>query len=176
MKVSSEALFEVVRQVVQEELKRLLPEMVKNHLTETYMRKLFIENQVRPAPKPVNGKLAEVLMTPKDEEEDQSIPAPMENSDEGIYADTNIGKNESRSKLLSPDNPFAFIYEGVKPIGEEDVGPPSIPIQKAGIDFSRIAAISEGVAKRSAGSGDQTTMSMKMRELEERRKMLDRKP
>ncbi len=162
--------------VVQEELKRLLPEMVKTHLTEAYMKRLFTENQSRPGTSMARN-MSELMVTPKDEQEDQSVPEPMQNSDQGIYGQSKMVKEEnSLSKLLSPENPLSYIYEGVKPIGDEEVGPPSIPIQKTNFDFSRMAAVVEATSKRSANASEQTTLSMKMKELEERRKLLDRKP
>ena len=178
MKVDAKALFEVVRQVVQDEVRKVLPEMVRQHLTESYMKKL-VQEQVRPT-KAVSRQptMSELLMTPKEDEELEEIPQPMHNADKGIYAHgmPGVRNDEAVAKLLGKNNSLAFMFEGVKPIPREDEAsgaPPSIPIEKAGLDFSVMNRLVEGMEKRAASKGEMSTNEMKMKELEARRKALE---
>lgn len=182
MKVDAKALFEVVRQVVQDEIRKSLPGMVRQHLTESYMKKL-VQEQIQPATKPAARRqptMTELLMTPKGDEELEEVPEPLSNSDEGIYAPglPGLKKEEVVSKLLSKNsNLHAYMFEGVKPIPREDDAsagaPPSIPLEKVGFNFSGMNKLVEGMEKRSSQQGETSTAEMKMRELEAKRKALE---
>lgn len=176
MKVDAKALFEVVRQVVQDEMRKVLPGLVAKHLTESYVKKLVQEVRVAPPQqKRRQPTMAEMLQTPKDEELEE-IPEPLENNDMGIYAQGTLGnKSEGVKQNLFPKNhPLSFVFENVQIPGDEDevAAPPSIPIEKAGLDFSVMNKLVEGMENRSS-KGEMSTPDMKMREIEARRKALE---
>jgi len=177
MKVDAKALFEVVRQVVQDEMRKVLPGLVRQHLSESYMKKLVQESRGTPttSTKRRQPTMAEMLQTPKDEALEE-IPEPLENNDEGIYAQGTLGnKSESVKQNLFPKNhPLSFVFENVQIPGDENevVAPPSIPIDRAGIDFGVMNKLVEGMEKRST-KGEMSTPEMKMREIEARRKALE---
>jgi len=181
MRVDAKALFEVVRQVVQDEIRKSLPGMVRQHLTESYMKKL-VQEQIQPIQKPAVRRqptMTELLMTPKGDEELEEIPEPLSNADQGIYDKGMPGlkKDEVVSKLLSKNNPLAYVFEGVKPIPSEDDAsagaPPSIPLEKVGFDFSGMNKLVAGMERRASQQGETSTAEMKMRELEAKRKALE---
>jgi len=183
MKVDSGMLFKVVRQVVQEEVRKVLPELIKTHLTENYMKRLVQEAAAPRSKKSSSPALAEVLMTPKEEDELDEVPEPLANTDRGIYSQGMPGvhkNNESKKKNPFPENhPLAFVFEGTKPVPGEgdsgDSGLPSIPIEKVGMDFEGMNRLLEGMEKKSS-KGEMVTNDMKMRELEAKRKALEVKP
>ena len=171
MKVDAKTLFEVVRQVVQDEVKKVLPDMVRQHLAESYVKRIVQETANRSSRKQT---MAEILTTPK-EDELEEIPEPLHNDDHGIYNDRGLDKHdESVSKLMSSNNPLAFVFEGVKPIpaeGEADTST-SIPIEKAGLNFDVMNKLVEGMERKSS-KGEMSTPEMKMRELEMKRRALE---
>lgn len=199
MKVGSKELFEVVRQVVRDEVKKVLPEMVAKHLTEQYIRKALAE-QVNVVSERVVSKPSQrilprqeyklpanirELVSGEDEMEEEPIPEPMSNDHQGIYEPANplIKKNESvAAKLLARANPaLAHIYEGMTPIEPEGstAGAPDVPLQAVaqatGMDFSKMNAMIEGLERGARSKGAmQTSVEAQERELERKRKELDR--
>lgn len=188
MKVGAEQLFEVVRQVVRDELKRALPGLVAKHLSEAYIKKALAESfQVeeqparRAAPQRQSvrlpSNLREIIAGDPDEE---VTPEPVENDTMGIYEPANPlvrSQNEVAAKLLSRNNPMADIYEGLEPIDSERA--PSLPLNQiakaTGMDFSKMNAMVEGL-ERDAKSKKTMVVSeeAKMQELERRRRELER--
>jgi len=184
MKANAKELFEVVRAVVREEVQKVLPQMVREHLTETYIRKMVLEAAVKnPAAK--KASLAELLAPTSVVDEDE-IPHPQQNSDLGIYnpanltnPETNRKKNESRAvppgvaKLAKDLGPMAWVLEGVKVPGEEGATP-DVPVEKINPDFERMARLVEATDKASSSRKIMdVSPESKMRELEMRRKALD---
>jgi len=96
---------EMIRAIVAEEVRKQLPGVV----SEMYLRKLVSEAAQPPR--------RELSFEEAYEEEMQSVPQPLRNSDEGIYQKGPITrKNEVVSRLMSQDNPMSHLYEGVSPI------------------------------------------------------------
>ena len=174
MKVKANDLFEVVRQVVRDELKKALPEMIQRTLTEGYLKKMVAET-VR-----TNKKTVTELLTTVDNTDEEAIPEPQQNSDKGIYNNSDdMLKKESvasrimskKNPLLSSENPLSFVYENVKIPGEEEVAP-SVPLDNIMPDFSKMNSILEATGTTSRKPMQQSPEA-KMRELEQRRKALD---
>lgn len=162
MKVNPEMLFKLVREVVRDEMKKSLPGIVKEVITEQYLKKIVAEG-VQPRRSPTVSSLQEIAS--EDEEQPRrisnvSVPRP----------------KTSTSKLVAEDNPLAYLYEGVEPISRDGgVGPTDVDIDKlqdAGLDFAKMAETFKAMENRSSGAMQQTN-SAKMREIEERRKALE---
>lgn len=164
MKVAAKDLFEIVRQVVRDEVQKVLPEMVREHLSESYIRRMVSESS-----QPKKG-LKELLAPVTDESEE--IPVPLKNSDRGIYNPDNLNKNKNEAKRrLSKDlGPLAFVLEDVKLPGDEGTTP-DVPINTTAPEFSHMTKILEAVSERSAPMRE--SVDAKMRELEMKRKMLE---
>lgn len=166
MKVGSKELFEVVRQVVREEVKKVLPEMVQRVLAENYVRRMVSEAS--------RGKTVSEIMVLDGPADENEIPEPQLNTDKGIYNPDSpaIKKNESVSKLMAKNNPMAFLYEDVKLNTDSPV--PDVPLNAINPDFGRMAELLEAT-NRSASNKREMSVSAesKMRELEMRRKALD---
>jgi len=175
MKVKANDLFEVVRQVVRDELKKALPEMIQRHLTEGYLKKMVAETVK------TNKKNVSELLTVVDNTDEEAIPEPQQNSDKGIYNNSDdMLKKESvasrimskkKNPLLSSENPLSFVYENVKIPGEDEVAP-SVPLDNIMPDFSKMNSILEATGTTSRKPMQQSPEA-KMRELEQRRKALD---
>lgn len=186
MKVPVQDLVKLVREIALDEIKKQLPSLVKEALSERYINRLVSE-AVRSGKK--DGSLSSML-----ESEEDHIPEPGENpiQDEhpGIYHRDNPllrrapAPSEVVSKLLSKDNPLAFVFEGVQPIQHvPENAPPQAPVgdvapsveslAKAGLDFNKMKRLSMAMEKKASESKPMETANMKMRELEERRKALD---
>lgn len=126
-------LARMVTFIVREELKKQLPVMIERVLTEQYLRRVVTE-QTR------SRRVAE---SPEYEDE---IPEPEENEHDGIYHEDSPmlslrqPTNEAVRKLLSPENPFAGLYEGVKPIGTAPAQPEVGlgDLKKLGVDFDKM--------------------------------------
>ena len=187
MKVGSKELFEVVRQVVRDEIRKVLPEMVARHLTEQYIKKALAEQVVSAPSKRVLPKqeyhlpnnLREIIAGDPEEEE---IPEPMSNDTQGIYEPANplIKKNEAVAKLLSRNNPMAAIYEGLDPIEPEGstAGQPSVDVRNmakaTGMDFEKMNAMMEGMERSAARKvAAPVSTEAQERELERKRKALE---
>lgn len=190
MKVGSKELFEVVRQVVREEVRKVLPALVARHLSEAYIKKALTEANGAGTPTAnrqmprqeyrLPGNLRELIQG-NDEEDEEGTPQIQPNDHQGIYEPSNPmvkHKSESVAKLLSRDNPMANIYEGLQPIEAEGstAGMPSVPLkqvaQATGMDFSKMNALVEGLegdARRKAKLSDRDVE----RDLERKRKLLE---
>ena len=180
MKVQAQDLFKVMRQVVQEELKKTLPGLIRKHLSEQYARRIVTEagqvGQVSQAG--ITGMLA------NPDEDEQEIPSPPENDHKGVYDASNpaLRKNEQRernnahmNKLMARNNPLAAIYEGVKMPGDEDETP-SIPLEAlGGPDFEKMNKMLEGMEQVATQKAPMSSPSYeaKMKELERKRAALE---
>lgn len=184
MKVGSKELFEVMRRLVREEVRKVLPEMVRTHLTETYIKRMVLEAAVRPARHDGKSDLSELLSVNPDVDEDH-VPEPMLNTDRGIYNVDTLTKpenkkqnaaNEQVRKLQAELGPLAFVLEDVKIPGEnqDDPGIPEEKIQMINPDFARMSRLVESVNEASASKREMSTPDMKMRQLEMYRKKLER--
>lgn len=119
----------IVKQAVAEEIRSQLPVLV----SEMYIKRLVSEAapaqvQRRPQKKQVKKTLSleQAFEQEMSRARDAEIPHPMPNSDEGIYQEPSSikRKNESkRSKLLSSDNAFASMFEGVVPTDQRQGTP-----------------------------------------------------
>lgn len=180
MKANAKELFEVIRQVVRDEMKKALPEMVKRHLTEAYIQKMISETVAPPPSKSV--KLAELLAPQVDVDEDQ-VPEPQLNTDHGIYNSNRLLKPELKKESANPKvgelkkklGSLAFVLEGVK-LPEDEKNDPGIPlpVEEMQDDFARMGAVLEATNSRAANQREMpTSMEAKMRELEMKRKALE---
>lgn len=191
MKVDAKALFEVVREVVRDEVRKALPQMIAKHLSEVYIKKALAESlQVEEAPSRVTSKpqghrtqarlpsnLREIIAGTDPDEE--VTPEALPNDTMGIYEPANplIKKNEAVVKLLSRNNPMANIYEGLQPIDAEE-STPSIPLNKVaaatGMDFSKMNALVDGLERSATGKKPMAlSEDAQMKELERKRRMLE---
>jgi len=116
----------MIRTIVAEEVRKQLPAVV----SEMYLRKLVSEANEPDEPSWEDSFDAEL------QRRTQTIPEPMDNSDEGIYQGggpirrkneamiEDVGSNARTitSKLLGGDNDMSYLYEGVKPISQQTVG------------------------------------------------------
>lgn len=187
MKVKGNELFEAIRAVVRDEIKKALPAIVKEHLTETYLRKMVIESNIR-SQKKKSPKTVSELMTISDADENaQNIPEPLENSDMGIYSKDFLTskyedddeeeqpqkrvENEGIRKLKKEMGPMSFVFENVK-VAEDvtESAPQPDVMEKVGFDFSRM---NEVLSRTSGGGQMKSTPEAKMRELEAKRKALE---
>lgn len=167
MKVKADDLFTVVRQVVREELQKLLPQMISEHLTESYLKKIVLESASRKTAR------TEAFSLKNDADEEQ-VPKPMKNKDLGIYNDVNpinSKKNENVQKLLSRNNPLSFVYEGVDVA--EKAATPQVPTDS--FDFEKMNNMLDRMSSRGpmTVADPERQLEQKMRELEERRKQLE---
>lgn len=158
MKLGPRQLGQLISAIVKEELKRQLPVLIRECLTERYLRNIVAE-QARPVRK---SKLAEAL----DEDEDET-PGPLNNDHEGIYQDNPMAKGSDdeelrqmkqrpkESKLLASDNPLSFLYEGVGELPKSEMaglpnGGVGVPIEKMGGDFGRMKELLDGMNRTAA--------------------------
>lgn len=176
MKANAKDLFEAIRAVVRDEVKKSLPGMVREHLSETYIRKMVAESSVQ---KKKNGKsIAELLTVTDSEDKNEKIPEPLENSDKGIYNDDMTQKyEESISKLKKDLGPMSFVFENVK-IPDESAVVETIPadaMDKVGFDFSRMNEVLNRASSNNEQmkQNDDAKLDAKMKEIERRRKLLE---
>lgn len=179
MKANAKELFEVIRQVVRDEVRKSLPEMVKAHLSEAYIKRMVSEAA---APAKKNGSLAE-LLAPQQETDEDHVPEPQLNTDKGIYNSDRLLKPERKNEAVSAQvgelkkklGSMAFVLEGVKlPEDDKESAGIPLPVEELKDDFARMNALVEATERR-AGSQREMPVSAeaKMRELEMRRKALD---
>lgn len=175
MKVKGSELAEVIRGVVREELKKALPNMIREHLTETYIRKMMREDIADRS-----GPLS------FDNGRDQETPAPKKHGNLGVYdegeSDSLDHNNELRmesnkainSELLSKKNPMSFLYEDVRPLEDAVVStaPNTSAMEKAGLDFNKMAILA-GTNTAPTSKTMQMDPESKMRDLERRRRALE---
>jgi hypothetical protein len=189
--MKKEDFVKAVRLIVNEELRRIIPEMVKKELAENYVRKLMAETIRKPvASVAKTGGLAELLSFKEDPREEEEIPAPLRNSDEGIY-DPGIGvlvkenKGKGVRKLAEDLGPLAFVLEGVNPIDDssnDEVRDEHRSNKNGGLDFSRMQDIIDRVNEKvmssvppqmKADPALDAAVEARMKELEARRRRLD---
>lgn len=167
MKITAPEFGKLIRECVQEEVRRQLPGLIREHLTETYIKRLLGEQFRRKA------GLAEAL----DQTEDEEVtPEPLSNDDEGIYQKSVLVKENVRdhvksSKLLAPDNPMAFIYEGVKPMKQSAPTDQPVPAGElgggAGVNLDKLPGLDFSVMKTLAGV-DKKKTNQRVSPLDER--------
>lgn len=195
MKVDAKALFEVVREVVRDEVRKALPNLIAQHLSEAYIKKALAESMQVEAPVRLVGprtapqghrtqaprlplNLREIIAGT--DPDDEVTPEALPNDTMGIYEPANPlvkQRNEVVTKLLSRDNPMSNIYEGLQPIDAEQAAP-SIPLNKVaaatGMDFSKMNALVDGLEKTAATKKPMTVSEdAQMKELERKRKLLE---
>lgn len=200
MKVPVTQLMKLVREVVQDEMKKQLPNLVKEVLAEQYLRTVAMnelvssQNKKKIAEKAPSKKqtrsLAAVMQLDREEQDPVPEPEnPIADDHAGIYHEANpMVQTQHENKLLDrSNNPMAFIYENVKPINNNDMGAMSAPVgpgalpdvpapeklAAAGFDFERMRKLSRSLEQKAGESKMMQTPNMKMRELEERRKALE---
>lgn len=167
MKIDAKALVSLIRTVVREEVERIAPKIVQEHLSERYIKKLLSE-KTQSSPR----RMQELLATDTDMEEEVT-PEPPENDDRGIYAPTAPVRNEGKTNvLLSDDNPFRAIYEGVSPIGQSSPVP-DVPLNKEQFDFSAMSKMVDAMDRQSMKSKKMSTEAMEERRLEALRRSLE---
>lgn len=121
-------LREAVRQVIREELSDLLPSLMREVLSEAYLRRLVTEHAGSRKVLPDNRTQRPVQLesTPNDlrsvvfgeEPVEEDTPQVQPNDDLGIYQDeARLERNKVQeggpAGLLSRENPLSFIYEGI---------------------------------------------------------------
>jgi len=172
MKVGGKELSAAIRSIVREELKRALPGLIREHLTENYIRKMMKESR-----EDESGPLQ------FDQGRDQNVPLPKKRDDAGIYdeqysddldndklAAEATKRNAMNSALLSRSNPLSFIYEDVKQVSQVEEGVSTQLLESAGLDFKKMARLAGALEKNGPMP---TTDDAKLRELERRRKALE---
>jgi hypothetical protein len=193
MDVSLRALMSVVKEIVRKEIARTLPSIVEKTLTETYLRKMIAENRARSSvpswvqksnetfQRKFKGSALKELLATDLESEEEIQPDPPEPIDaEGIYTDSNSraargstsnddkDMNESVKKLRA--GVFGDMFEGVKPISESASTPGNIDAPIKGYDFNKMNEI---LQQTSPVSESHPNATLKLREIEARRKALD---
>lgn len=172
MKVGGKELSAAIRSIVREELKRALPGLIREHLSENYLRKMMKESR-----EDESGPLQ------FDQGRDQNVPSPKKRDDSGIYdeqysddldndklAAEATKRNAMNSALLSRSNPLSSIYEDIKSPHQSE-GVSTQLLESTGLDFKKMARLA-GVLENKNGPM-QTTDDAKLRELERRRKALE---
>lgn len=172
MKANAKELFEVVRGVVRDEIRKVLPDLIRQHLTESYIKRMVQESSVQGG-----NKLAELLTVEKDNENEEA-PAPKKNTNKGIYQDNTYfankkEQNEGVQKLRKDLGSLAFVLEGVKPT-EEEGSTPDIPVEAINADFEKMNKLVEAMNRKASSTREMSgSVEAKMRELEAKRKALD---
>lgn len=171
MKANAKELFEIIRAVVNEEVKKVLPGLVRQHLAEAYIKKVVHESSGQ------NSKLAELLTVEK-ENESEDPPAPKKNNNKGIYQDNTYfankpQQNEGVAKLKKDLGSLAFVLEDAK-IPQEEGSTPNVPVEALSADFSRMNKLVEAMERKAVVAKEiPVSAEAKMRELEAKRKALD---
>ncbi len=136
-------LVQMIAFVVREELKKQLQPMVERVLTEQYLKRVIREQA------PAHPRTFATLREESEDDYEEHIPEQEPGDEGGIYHEdqpnTKLRQptNEHVRKLLSPDNPFAALYEGVSPLPPANASPmgevPLAAVQnKLGVDFERM--------------------------------------
>lgn len=166
MKVKAEALFKIVREVVRDEIKKSLPMIMREVLTEQYLKRLVSEN--------TSSTLRNVFEEAEVEEEDLT-PTPPKNSHPGIYANKTQQRESVASllaakkhPLVAKENPMKFLYED---ISHEETPVTDVDLGSLGLDPNKMKALANVPSRPSVTSNE--SYEEKMRQLEERRKALD---
>lgn len=143
MKVKGSELAEVIRIVVREELGKVLPNMIREHLSEQYIKKVLTNNR--------QYSLSEDL-----DDEEEEIPSVQKNDHRGIYHENNPmmvnRKVESKNPLVQKSNPLSFLYEDVMPVSNNPMASldndEGISFDKLGLDINRMKKLAGGVVKK----------------------------
>lgn len=144
----------MIRKIVQEEVKAQLPGMI----SEMYIKRIVAENtKTQRVPQRAYHEVYE--------EQDEEIPEPMQNSDEGIY---------QQSVLFKENNPFRDLYEGVKPIGSGN-GNPGVPLDALTAIVQRSKKIQESVMPTADPADDRARARFEEQRLARYREQLDSK-
>lgn len=174
MKVTE--LSRLIREIVQDEMKKTIGQLVKECLTETYLRRIVSE-QSSPTSHSVTkktGKLSEVLAD-SDEEDDPSdvVPVPVKNNNKGVYQAAEDKKmNEARNRLRS--GVWGEMFDDVQPLSESASGAAEIPENELTQNFdfkrmSKLAGISSSSSSRSTTLSEQESL----RRIEAQRQALE---
>lgn len=150
----------MISKIVAEEilnvLPRVLPVVVEKIITERYIRRVVQESMAPAARRPAPNTIKEIMDEDGDDPENDS-PEPMQNTHKGIYHEPSIIKKESRipTKLVTPTNPLAFLYEDLDPIPQGSVSSPEgtgdgVPLNALGGDFDKMKRLVEGMQKKDA--------------------------
>jgi hypothetical protein len=164
MKVDAKQLFEVVRSVVVDEMKKQLPGLIKTHLSEMYVKKALSEiSRGADASESFAGSRSS----------EHARTALIESVEE--RAPDIIQPREVVNKLLSKNNPLSFVYEGVKIPDEGPAADAGIPIEKIAPPDSFAAAgkLFEAMENSAKAKAPTVSAAEKLAELERRRKLLD---
>lgn len=157
MKVDAKQLFEVVRQVVVDEVKKQLPALIKTHLSEMYVKKALAE-------------IADISPATEDRQRTVVRNDIVESLD--ARAPKIMNPREVVSKLLSRENPMSFIYENVK-LPEETADDPGIPLKQDSSTFAVANRMIEAMENNAKKNVIVESPAAKLAELERRRKALD---
>ena len=166
----------MIRKVVAEEVRKQLPNVV----SEMYLKKLVSEASVRETH-------WEDTFDAELQRRTEEIPEMMHNSDEGIYQRGGPIKRKNEevrqqneqvvSKLLSPGNSMAHLYESVEPIGRQSASAPGMPAPQTDVPLEALGIKRYNLADYNVtNSGPmQQTDEAEERRLELHRASLDRK-
>lgn len=166
MKIGSNEFSSIVRRIVREELKISLSDMIKEQLTENYIKRIVAESSKK--------GLSEYL-EPSDVTDEEDIPKPKKNIDKGVYGpgSNKVRQEEKRNLPKLPGGLENLIFEGTKPIQPEGSAPENemTSALAENLDYS---ALMDNLEKEQASRAPvQQSLDVKMRELEMRRKALD---
>jgi hypothetical protein len=150
-------LVAMIRTIVAEEVRKQLPHIV----AEMYFRN---------GSQPLREKTLEDTFEDELTRNRESVPRPMNNSDEGIYDDSgpfgrkNEGSTRVASLLLSNQNPMAELYETIAPTTRnKERGQPAplpsgpqvgVPLEALGID---VRAIRENLKAAEKAAADKAS-------------------
>jgi hypothetical protein len=185
-------LRQMISRIVEDEIRKLAPVIVEEFLTEKYLG-MIVEKKMSRGRRP--SSLDELMANDTDDDQENRIPEPPEADHDGVY-NGKVRMNQPEgvvNKLLSPENPWSGLFEGVRPIGgsqptsspapvaspgisEQQFGPSGVPIDKLPGFSDRMRQIMGATNKRdSSHSAIPQSASAEERRLAEHRARLDQR-
>ncbi len=168
MKVKAPELFEVIRAVVRQEVKKVLPSLVEKVLSENFVRKIINENVKVQSTRRATS-LQEVLETDLEEDVEPAFKPIPKMQDNRIQE----AKNRLRSEVMGGVD----FFEGTKLIPSEGAAGSqelvSEEVLHNSFDFSRMKELSGVKTPSVTSQSSQGEYDLKMRRLEEQRRQLD---
>lgn len=157
--------------IVAEHLKTMLPGMIKEVLSEMYVRKIVSEHVGRDEDEDVveapsfRRPLGEVL----------GVPAPRQSSVDRARIRAAVVEDDGPRALpefFSEKNPMRDLYEGMRPLDESASQPGDVDLSMLGLDVGKMKKIVETVDRRSASNrGDHVSSSERSRKIAESMKV-----
>ena len=143
----------MIRAIVAEELRRQLPGVIAEVLSERYLSNMLAE------------QVSHLRPLKEEQEEVEERPAPVRKNP----------KSSVVARLMEKNDPLAFVYEGVQPIPADSVAP-QVEISEepeAENVFHTMSEIVRRVESAAPAKREILDPQVKMREIEARRKALE---